>query len=514
MKRIIMLILALLLCCTSCSWDHTPEESREDSTEISEPVEEESEVTETVIVPKKGGTLYLNIENETVYNPILETQESVSQMLNLIYSPLIDYDENGKALPSIASGWTLSEDNLQAVLTINTDIQWHNGKMVTPGDVVYTIQILQQVEESVYKDCVSNIESANVIDDKTIQILFKEPSGLNLNKLYFPVISREYYNGTLEDMLGHATEPMGSGPYRFESYIPMKEMVLTANEEYHGQIPYIEKVVIRLSYSDVRQESFNQKLTNIVYLEDINWGDYLGRENVNLHIFSSNDTVLLKYNMDTVDLNTRKAIAYALDSGAILATTYLDKGDVTEVPISPRYWYAPTNPSLYGYSLEKVSELLDLSEEMELRLLVNKENALLVDIADAVKESLEAQGILVTIVTKSHSHCEEMLEKGDYDIALISENIVDLEDLKELLGGTSESMDRLLEEAEIPHAEHEVHQALASVSQKMIDEMPYYSMFVLKEATLTGIGVQGQLTPNPYNVYRGIENLYIEYTEE
>lgn len=501
-KLLVGVFLAGLMLLVACGKTQEVPMTEESKPEPESVVQQEEE--ETVQLPHKGGTLYMSIENQQFYNPLLETNANTGQFLNLLFSPLIELDETCRPCPAIASKWQLSEDNQQAIIWIDTSIQWHNGKKVSPVDVVFTIQTLKEAEESLYKECVANIKSAEVMNGESVLIEFKEPSMLNLNKLYFPVISKEYYSNNMEAML------MGSGMYKVEEYIPMKKMLLTANANYYGNKPYIEQIEVSLTYSDVRKESFQQKLTSLVYMEDINWGEYVDRENVGVHIFGSNEAILLGYNMESVDADTRKAIAYALDAQEILASVYLGKGTVSEVPVDPEYWYAPTDPSLYRYDPQKVSALLDLSQEMTLRLLVNREDVLETEIAEELQIALQKQGIEIQILEKNSEEYITAYINGEYDLAVLSEKILDLEDLKGLLEGTSVSMDRILEEAQQKNKEQEVHQSIAEMTKLVSEEMPYYSLFVLKQATLTGNGILGKLQPTPYNVYRGIENLYME----
>lgn len=541
-KYIVCIGFLLLTACmggreTDQAQDSTPEDS--DSV-LSEDSQEESSPKEEDMQPAHGGTLYMTMQNQSVYNPLLVTDESAAQVLNLLFSPLIDFDGSCNPHPSIASAWEISEDNQMVTLTIDTSIRWQNGEPVTPQDVAYTISILQEVEDSVYKSCVEDISAVSVVDAQTVEITFSRSSPFNLNRLYFPVISKDYYNKPLSEGLGNITAPMGTGPFCFEAYESMQSITLRANSEYFGGEPYIDTVVIHLTRSDARITSFDQGLSNLVYVDNMNWGSYLNRQSIKLHVFGTHDAVMLVYNTASgvmAEADTRKAIAYALDAPAILKNVNLDKGDVTEVPLPPESWYAPTNPNRYAYNQQKVAELLDLSQELTVRLLANRDEELEYDIAEEIGGALEKQGILVESELQSEDAYQTALSSGEFDIALTTVSISDERELRYLLtqqeplpseeedaetssslanyaGYESERMQELLDAVGHENQEQQIHQALVEVAGQVEEDLPYYTLFFLRQATLTGSGVYGELEPTCNNVYRGVEKLFMEYTTE
>ncbi len=522
-----------------------PDESGESLQESSREEGEEPEtVREDEMIPAKGGELHLSMISQKAYNPLLVTDEDAAQTLQLIFSPLLDFDEEGRPQPSLAKEWTVSETNDAVTLTIDSEIRWQNGKPVTGEDVVFSIGVLNMIEKSAYKDCAEAIAGANVLEDGTVRIVFAEPSPLNLNFLHFPVISKDYYSDSLTNNLGHETEPMGSGPYRFASYEPMQSITLKASPDYFRGEPYIDTVVIHLSRSDAKRESFAAKITNLLYEKNANWGDYLSDERITLHSFGSDEAVMLVFNLlsqATGRTQTRQAIAYALDAGAILRSVNLDRGEVTEIPLPPNLWYAPTNPNRYGYSQQNVAKRLDLAGELSLRLLADRDDPVGRDTAEQVQESLGRQGIAAELDVKGEAEYREALQEGSFDIAVLTAEVRGERQLKSLLTGAahseddadadtenetteddlalsnfagynSEKMQEILDGIGPLRSEEQIHQAFMNAGNLLEDDLPYYTLFFLRKATVTGPGVYGALSPTPYNVYRGIENLFTEYT--
>ena len=63
-------MLLLLTACKKTEEKPVTEESNQEQESV---VQEQPEEEDTVQTPKKGGTLYMTIENQHYYNPLLET---------------------------------------------------------------------------------------------------------------------------------------------------------------------------------------------------------------------------------------------------------------------------------------------------------------------------------------------------------------------------------------------------------------------------------------------------------
>ncbi|MCR5005168.1 MAG: hypothetical protein K6A77_04610 [Clostridiales bacterium] len=490
-------------------------ETSEEESEVpqeSSIAEESSDAETPAPIPAKGGKLIVSMVMMDVYNPLLVTDEYAAQAFFLLYSPLLEVDETGTLQPSIAVEWTMSEDNREAELTINPAAKWSNGKKVTAWDVDYSISVLMRYEESSFHDCVKYVSGSAVKDDEHLTVYFTRSSPLNLNRLYFPVVSSDYYSNAT-----HATEPMGSGPYKVVSYERMERFVLTENPEYFGKHPYITDAEIMLTRSEVRMDSFDRGITNLVYSPDIPWSTYMNNGDVTLHTFSTSELEAVTFNLNEIrERDQRKAIAYALDAQRILRSTLVDKGDVTEVPISPVRWYGPTNPSRYGQSSEKVAELLDMTEQHRFTILINSEDELETHIAEEMRAEMAEQGIILDIRLKARTEYLQDLIDRNYELALERRNVDSDIELADMLisdqnypGYVSSQMSDRISQISSKTAAQDVHQGFVSVGDQLADDLPYYCLFFKKQASMTGAGIYGHLTPSQHHVFRGVEDLYM-----
>ena len=71
--------------------------------------------------------LTLSMRIPETLNPLLNREETVDRILKLIYLPLLDFDETGKAMPAVAESWNMGEDGKTVSVQLKKDIMWQNG---------------------------------------------------------------------------------------------------------------------------------------------------------------------------------------------------------------------------------------------------------------------------------------------------------------------------------------------------------------------------------------------------
>ena len=495
------------------------ENSHESVTDLSSAPEESG----TEPIPMAGGELSLTVQNPQTLNPLLTDDEDTAQMLNLIFSPLLDINQQDEVCPSIGSSWEWSEDNRTVTITINTDILWQDGKSVTAQDAAYSIQVLQQAPETVYyKSCVQYIESVRTSGNDQLIVTFTNASRLNLKRLYFPVISQSYYTGSVGEGLDNAFAPMGSGPYKMESYQALRELRLVSNDTYFKQVPFITNISVYLSRDETAKlEAFNQKKTTLFHTEFLNWGNYINQKSLSMYSIDSHYVQVLAFNMKKPlleEARVRKGIAISLNTAKILKNVWLNKGTLAEAPIYPNGWYSPTNQANYTYDAERAGEYLQNAIDSQLTILVNTSVPDQEAIGEEIADALQRIGFVVALDRKEETAYSQALQEGNFDLALCRFRVLDEMDIAEILGSkgsqnytgyASRDMDAALEAIGTQTEEETIHQAFVNLAQQVVEDLPYFTLFFQRQATLTGLNVRGDLEPTSYNVYRGIENLFI-----
>ncbi|MBR5268896.1 MAG: hypothetical protein IKU21_00130, partial [Anaerotignum sp.] len=66
--------------------------------------------------------LTLSMRIPETLNPLLNREETVDRILKLIYLPLVEFDEAGKAVPAIAETWEIGADGKTVTMHLRNDI--------------------------------------------------------------------------------------------------------------------------------------------------------------------------------------------------------------------------------------------------------------------------------------------------------------------------------------------------------------------------------------------------------
>lgn len=193
----------------------------------------------------------------------LDPQRGYTQTTGIIrhvtYETLVTFPDTdaSEILPMLATDWTISDDGLTYTFTLSPDAVFSDGSDVTAADVVFSINRLKNIQGNP-SALAAPIASVTADDDDTVTITLTEvtPSFLaSLANDAFGVVNSEVViaNGgtdaedasstdAAEDYLNSTSA--GSGPYILESWEPQVETVLVRNENFYGDAPYFDRVII------------------------------------------------------------------------------------------------------------------------------------------------------------------------------------------------------------------------------------------------------------------------------
>lgn len=181
-----------------------------------------------------------------------------------IFTPLISQNPQQLLEPGLATEWeTLDETTWR--ITLREGVTFSNGEPFTARDVIYTICRIPHVPDSpssftLYTRAIVGLEAQ---DDHTLIVTTDGPAPLTPNLLStFGIISAsvsgadEEISFSPEGCEGLGEPPVsaafnspdfavGTGPYKLTSFIRGEEIRLTRNDEYYGDAPEWETVVLR-----------------------------------------------------------------------------------------------------------------------------------------------------------------------------------------------------------------------------------------------------------------------------
>lgn len=526
--------------------------------------------------PVPGGQVILPLTNFNTLNPLLTENSNYHFFSKLIFEGLFEFDNNLNVTNQLAESYNIKDDGRTIEIQLRKNVFWHDGQKFSAEDVAFTIDTIKYASsDSTYKQMFSNslgaygqgdiksILNVNITSSDSLNITFNKSFSNNLEVLTFPIIPKHIFNSAGNSRYIKALEvndykPIGTGPFKFDSYEKMKQIKLTANDEYWNDRPYIDEILGRVfeSEGDVLT-AFETGQINMATTVDVDWDKYAQNSRIKILEFVSSNYEFLGFNFGKEIFSgekgeaLRRAIAYAIDRQAIIQKVYLGHGTQVDVPIHPDSWLLSDNANKFGYNLDLAKEELrkigfkdmdndgviedENGNKISLRILTNTYNITRLKTAEMIKDDLRKIGILVNIYpenNKSDSVTMDDLDKqwevvnkhltsGDYDIALLGWQLSVIPDLSfafhssrishntNFIRYSRENMDNLLQNAFAVGTREKKLEAYGELQELITTDLPYVSLFFRNKALLIDSKIMGDLSPGLFNPYKGIEKSYI-----
>ena len=208
--------------------------------------------------PVRGGTFTAGVitagSEENLFPGTSAGNPDMARCYNL-YNFLF-YPNSGPNLYPVVPGLAVSaEPNKSATvwtLKLRDGVTWHDGKPFTASDVVYNFTHLWGNAAANYSSgfLVGLVDFKNVraLDRLTVQIPLLAPAS------ELPSILGLFNFGVLQEGAtpqSIAANPIGTGPFKFESFTPGQQSVFVANKDYWEQgKPYVDRLVIDSTFTD------------------------------------------------------------------------------------------------------------------------------------------------------------------------------------------------------------------------------------------------------------------------
>jgi peptide/nickel transport system substrate-binding protein len=307
-------------------------------------------------------TLVMIIESSpTNLDPRVGIDAYSERIDNLLFDDLLDRDEHLNVKPGLADRWDIP-DPLTYVFHLHSGVKFHNGAALTSRDVKWTLDsLLQGKIRSTKAAAFRFVDRVEAPDDSTVVFHLKEPFATLLWNLSDGAMGIVPY-GSLGEI---SAQPIGSGPFRFISAEPDKEVIIERNPDYWHDPPRLERVrfmvvpdgttralELRKGSADLEINALTPDM--VVTLEREPALDVLRGPGTVLQYmgFNFRDPILK-------DLRVRQALAYAIDRRPMLQ--YLWRGFAQPADsILPKQSWAYTNKvQTYNYDPERAREILD-----------------------------------------------------------------------------------------------------------------------------------------------------------
>jgi len=168
----------------------------------------------------------------------------------LIYESLVTLGTNMKVQPGLASSWrALSATRIRFFL--RRGVKFHDGTAVDAAAIKFNFdRTFNPQKPGIWAAFAGPVKGLEVVDDYTVDVVTTEPFApwlLNMSMVHGGMVSPAAVRKAGEDF---GRQPVGSGPFKFEEWVPRDHITLTRNDEYWGDKPFLDRIVFKVVPDD------------------------------------------------------------------------------------------------------------------------------------------------------------------------------------------------------------------------------------------------------------------------
>jgi len=328
----------------------------------------------TEIKPAIGGTYKEGIIGYPRFiNPIYgETSDTDRDLVQLIFSGLMKYNQKGEIVPDLAKEYKILEDGKVFEFYLKENVFWQDNEKLTADDLIFTIKTVQNPD---YKSPLrANWLGVEVekISNSSIRFKLKNPYPAFLENLTLKILPSHIWQDIPPQNFPlsiYNLSPVGSGPYQLKSlnqdksgYI--KSLTLAANPKYFGEKPNIRE--ISFHFFDTEEELIlaaqRKEIQGLSIFDPKNYQPLKDAESFEAHHFSLPRYFAVFFNPGKSEILSERAIREALNYGTnkeeIIKLTLLGQGKIVDSPILPEIYGFHSPTAYYEFNPDKAKEIL------------------------------------------------------------------------------------------------------------------------------------------------------------
>lgn len=515
--------------------------------------------------PVKGGTVRLFSTPVDTLNPVITNNTYVQDFLGLVFEGLFKLDTTQQPVPQLAKSSSISGDGLTLTVYLRDNVKWQDDMPFTADDVVFTINtIMNTKNKSVYIKNVQYIAGVTAGTGNTVIIKLKQPYSFIKNELTFPIIPLHHFvNENISDVKSKANfTPIGTGPYSFHSYNAETGVKLKLNDTWWNSegtaindstaaadetvkasdisLPYIQTVEVKIfKNSNAANSAFQSRDIDVLPAEYSEFRKYIGRTDITMKRYSGRNYEFLSLNLKSgvlADKNVRNAINMLIDKKQLVDSAASGIAVPAEIPVQPASWVYQLINLDQSYDVGKAKNLLAKSgyvlsdgkyvkkgaeRKLTLRLLVNDDNTLRFNVANAIAAQLGKNGISVEVTKVPWDTVQRNVKAGAYDMAILGYRISSIPDLSfaystaqiqtglNAAGYSNAAVDGLLQNILVQNNADAQKGLYINLLKTITDERPYIGLFFLNESVMYSRNIRGAVNPYVWSKYNDISQWYL-----
>ena len=296
-----------------------------------------------------------------IFDPHTVVAAGDEEIIFNVYEGLMKFDYEGNLNPCLATDVEISADASVYTFTIREGVKFHDGSDFDANDVVYSLKraagLLETQDGTALVSELDSITDVQVTSDGRVEVTLEAGNSELLSFFTVGIIPEGYDNCQ--------KAPVGTGPFKFESYTPGQSVILIKNDNYWQKgLPYLDKVTFKVC-ADMDAgltELANGSIDIFPYLSK-DRADQLDPAKYNIESNGSNMVQIFALNnaVETLnDVRVRQAINYAINRKDIISVTMDGAGVELATAMSPAMgsYYDTSLDGSFDQDVEKAKALM------------------------------------------------------------------------------------------------------------------------------------------------------------
>lgn len=377
----------------------------------------------------KGGDLVIARAADIISMDNTTTFDNNSiRVMQQIMEPLFMVSQDGASIkPWLATGFTISADNLTYTIPLRKDVKFSNGAAMTATDVKFSLDAATKTGAAGWGYINAAIDTITATDPATITITLKyawAPLIADLSLFSNAVVPNNYDGKTAEEFY---KAPVGTGPFVWGSWTQGQNLKLTKNPTYWQKgKPSLDSVTWT-----VVPDSNTRKLQLQGGQIDINdtpdWSSFASLKSasgITASTYPSTQIDYVAFNQKREpfgDVHIRRAIAYAIDRTALVKAVLFGNGTIANSLLSPGtpfYDKGANGPKFDLATAKKEMAQSTKPDGFETTLLIRSGDANQGSVAQIMQDELKAIGITMKIMQLDPTANKQARLKADFDMTL------------------------------------------------------------------------------------------------
>jgi microcin C transport system substrate-binding protein len=194
--------------------------------------------------PKGGVARMISIGTFDNFNiAVMGVKGSIAPAAIMVFETLMtrSQDEIATEYGLLAESAAHPDDFAFVIYRLRKEARWHDGKPVTPEDVLFSLETLKK-NSPFYASYYRHVAKAEKTGEREVRFTFDGPGNRELPTIVgeLPVLPRHWWEGAdsegrKRDVTATTLEkPVGSGPYRIKEFVAGRSIVMERVKDYWG----------------------------------------------------------------------------------------------------------------------------------------------------------------------------------------------------------------------------------------------------------------------------------------